>query len=83
MKKISSIILCLFIPVSANANPLIGVVDFINNGLVRIIAILIVAGLITCSWYGKISWKLTQQITTGAILIFGSSAAVDYMISFF
>jgi len=75
----------LILPDLALATPWDGmatqVLAIFNGGLVRSIAILAVIACGLAAMAGKLSWDWVIKIVVGIVLIFGSTALVDYLIS--
>lgn len=66
---------------AAGANPieamLNGIIDFLNSGVMRSIAILGVFSMGVAAYFGKLSWEWALRICAGIILTFGGAALVD------
>lgn len=75
----------LILPDLALATPWDGmatqILEIFNGGLVRSIAILAVIACGLAAMAGKLSWDWVIKIVVGIVLIFGSTALVDYLIS--
>ena len=54
---------------------------FITGGLTRTFAIIAVIACGIAAMAGKLSWDWAIKIVVGIVLIFGSTALVDYVIS--
>lgn len=57
-----------------------GIIDSINSGTARGLAILAVMGLGIAGLVGKLSWKWAGGIIGGIVFIFGAAAIVDLAI---
>lgn len=56
------------------------VLEIFTGGLTRTIAIISVIAMGIAAMAGKLSWDWAIKITVGIVLIFGSTAIVDYII---
>lgn len=56
------------------------VLEIFTGGLTRTIAIIAVIAMGIAAMAGKLSWDWAIKITVGIVLIFGSTAIVDYII---
>ncbi len=57
------------------------VLDIFTGGLTRTLAIIAVIACGIAAMAGKLSWDWAIKIVLGIVLIFGSAAIVDYVIS--
>ncbi|MDR2031361.1 MAG: TrbC/VirB2 family protein [Azoarcus sp.] len=74
-----------FLPEVAAAAPWDGaanqVLEIFTGGLTRTLAIIAVIACGIAAIAGKLSWDWAIKIIVGIVLIFGSTAVVDYIIS--
>lgn len=75
-----AVVFCM--PTIAHANPLDnsanGILDFLNSGFMRTLAILSLAGLGAAAWVGKLTWAMFGRWFAGIVFIFGGAALVDW-----
>ena len=76
--------ICLCAPELAMAQPWDSaaqkVLDLLNGGLTRTVAIIAVVACGIAALAGKLAWDWTIKIVVGVVLIFGSSTIIDYVI---
>lgn len=69
----------------AGGNPiqsmLDGVLDLLNSGVVRSIAVLAVIGFGVAAYFGKISWDWAGRLIIGITCTFGAAGLVDFFSS--
>lgn len=84
-EKIANFILIVAVfcmPSIASASPLdngaTGVLDFLNSGFMRTLAIISLAGLGIAAWVGKLTWAMFGRWFAGIACFFGGAALVDW-----
>lgn len=55
-----------------------GVLDLLNSGVVRSIAVLAVIGFGVAAYFGKISWDWAGRLIIGITCTFGAAGLVDF-----
>lgn len=82
---ITFVALLAIVPELASAAPWDGmatqILSIFTSGLTRTIAIIAVIACGIAAIAGKLSWDWAIKIVVGVVLIFGSTALVDYMIA--
>ena len=56
------------------------IIDYVNSGTARLIAVLVVMGVGFMALFGRISMQVVGSIVIGIILVFGAGAIADLLI---